>query len=610
MTGFLPWPEGDDRVLQRADGQRPRVSTNGERVVKVYDLRLFRDPEKNQLRFEGETALALRSIPGVVTTYRAAEVGDEYVIEMELLGHSLADYLGPDQSSLPTISRERWGLLFEQVANTLEEIHRRGFTHQDVKPANLLFDRAGERLFVMDFSVTSRRTRLRRADGRGGLAGTPAYIAPEQHNGRSGPKGDQFALARTAVQILGADQSPQTKRVLLRATSQEPEERYARIADFGAVLHSTLSDDARRMSTRLQTLSPQVRHAWAPAIATTMLMYVAILLLRSPRLTVASAIIFPLATGAATQLALTLLSFLLTKRTQPRLRLANRGWFPPTVACSLIAVLWPLISDDPEHNAKFAFYAAMGALWLTAALRSVPRDAGDWLVGIVRRWERWQDAHRFARWPAVGLAVSMAGLLAVAPAAVADHWPRVTAASEIAAPEPITLVAHLREAMLTGDPRQVCALVRVPASADAAPCESWAPVAARQLRNDVHAGGPQFVPSELVRVDAHYLPRSTLEGGSPGWDLRTSSENREYLGYATHPIATQTAWTISVTRVVKRDNPLPISDSEWKYEVVLRQGVWRISAVSVCNYRAEPACQTLSQLSPAKLDTYQREKAP
>jgi serine/threonine protein kinase len=610
MSGFLPWPEGDDRVLQCADGQRPRVSTNGERVVKVYDLRLFDDIEMNQLRFEGETALALRGIPGVVTTYRAAEVGDEYVIEMELLGHSLTDYLGPGQSSLPTISRERWGLLFEQVAKTLEEIHRRGLTHQDVKPANLLFDRAGERLVVTDFSVSSRRTRLRRAVGQGGLAGTPAYIAPEQHDGRSGPKADQFALARTADQILGSDQSPQTKRVLLRATSQEPEERYARIADFGAVLHSTLSDDARRMSTRIQTLPPQVRHAWAPAIATTMLMYLALLLLRNPRLNVAGAIVIPLATGVVTQLALTLLSFRLTKRTQPWLKLANRGWFPPAVAGSLIAVLWPLIEDNPERNAKYAFYAAMGALWLTAALRSVPRDAGDWLVGIVRLWERWQDAHRFARWPAVGVTVSVAGLLAVAPVAVAAHWPRVAPASEIAAPEPIALVAHLREAMLTGEPRQVCALVSVPASAEVAPCGSWAPVAARQLKTDVHAGGPRFVPSELDRVGAQYLPDSTSDGGAPGWDLRTSGENREYLGYATHPVGSQTAWAISVTRVVKRDNPLPINDSEWKYEVVLRQGVWRISAVEVCDYHAEPACQTLSQLSPAELDAYQREEAP
>lgn len=607
MTGFLPWPEGDDHVMQCGDGHRPRVSTNGERVVKVYCLGPSASEEKKRrLRSEGEMAVSLSGIPGVVTTFGAYEIGDEYVIEMELLGDPLSRYLESETSLLPTISRERWGLLFEQVAYTLEEVHRRGYTHQDIKPGNLLFDRTGERLVVTDFSVSSRRTRLWPADGRVQLAGTPPYVAPEQYEGRNGPKVDQFALGRTATQILGSDQSPQTKRILLRATSQEPEERFARIADFGAALRSTLSDDAPRLSTRLQTLPPEVRHAWAPAIATTAITYLAIVLLRDPRLNVLGGIVLPLVAGLVMQAVLTL-AFRLIRRTQPWLKVANRAWFPPAVAGSFIAVLSPMIKDNPEANGEYVLYAAIAAFGLTIALGSVPRDAGEWLVRIVGYWERWADTHPLARWPAVGCTTALIGLLAMAPVEVADRWPRVTASSEIATPEPIAVVAQLREAMLTGEARQICTLVSVPVSAGVAPCADWAPVAAQQLQSEVRSGGPRFVPPELDRIEAEYRPRSTLYGGTPGWGLHTSGEDREYLGWVTRPIDSQTVWTISVTRVVKRDKPLLANVSEWKYEIVLRQGAWRVSAVAVCDYRTERVCETLSQLSPEELEDYRRD---
>lgn len=615
MTTTHPWAEGGEILSEPHDDRHPWVVANGDRVLKAYDLRAFDEVDRRWLRFEADTAISLSDIPGVVTTYRTEEVGHWFVIEMERLGDPLAAYLDPRRAdALPPVSHERWGVLFEKAANTLEEIHRRHLTHHDIKPANLLFDRAGGRLVVTDFSVSAKRTRLRRADARPALPGTPRYIAPEQFDGRSGPKVDQFALGVSASDILGDGLSPRATLVLLRATSQEPEERFARISDFGAALRSALDHTApRRLSTRLQTVAPEWRYGWGPAAAVMAAAYLAILLVRNPRVTVAEGISVPLAAGAATALILRLFAPRLARRTQPRLRVANRTWFPAAVAAVLIAALWPLINDNPDRNAKYVLYAGGAALLLTAALGSVPRDAGAWLVLFVSRWERWRAAQRkrpLAWWSVRFAVLALLGIAVLLPAAVADRWPRRPGPDERAAPEPIMLVAQLRAAMLAGHNERICTLVNAPDTPGVMPCATWAPVAAGWVRDDVRAGAPRFVPAQIGQVAAHYLARSTRDGGSPGWDLYTLGEHREHLGAVTHPVDSDEVWMVSVTRAQDPADPAAIAASEWRYEVVRRQRRWRVSAVQVCNYHAAEGCVTVSQLSAAQLDGYERRGVP
>lgn len=613
MTVGLPSDEGSEVLSRPAeeDPRRPWVLAAGERVVKAYDLRAFDEIGRRQLRVEAAAVIALSNIPGVVTTYRTEEVGHWLKIEMERLGHPLAAYLDPGRAgTLPPVSKERWGVLFGHVANTLEEIHRRHLTHHDVKPANLLFDRAGERLVVADFSVSAKRPRLRRPDARNGLPGTPRYIAPEQFDGRSGPKVDQFALGMTASDVLGDGLSQQATLVLLRATSHEPEERFARICDFGTALRSALDDTApRRLSSRLQSVGPEWRSAWGPAAAIALAGYLAILLLRNPHVTIAEGMGVPLLVGLATSMVVRVLALRLGRRTQPHLKVADRAWFPVAVASVLIGALWPLIGDNSERNSKYIVYAFGAALLLTAALGSVPRDAGAWLIGLVSRWERWRDAHRrrsLVGWSVRIAALAAVGLAVVAPSLVADRWPRRPAAETRVAPEPIVLVAQLRAAMLAGHVERVCAVVSVPASSGAVPCTTWAPVVARRLQDEVRDGGPRFVPEQLGRVTAHYLSRSARDGRTPRWTLHTGGEDRKYLGDVTRPVDSDAVWLVSVTRASDRSDPLETAVSEWRYEVVRRQGRWAVTAVQVCNQRAADACVTVSQLSESELDGYAR----
>lgn len=93
------------------------------------------------------------------------------------------------------------GLVLSQVAAGLQHAHDRGGIHRDVKPANVLIDRAG-RAIVTDFGIA------RRDDGStptktGFVPGTVDYMCPEQRSGeRVSPATDQYALGIMALELL------------------------------------------------------------------------------------------------------------------------------------------------------------------------------------------------------------------------------------------------------------------------------------------------------------------------------------------------------------------------------------------------------------------------
>jgi len=185
-------------------------------------------------------AVALSDLDGVVTTYGFEQADGWLAIEMERLGETLADYLqAVEERTRVPLSPGSCGALIESVADTLGEVHRRRLMHRDIKPANLIFDRSGHRLLVADFSLAKRRPR--RGGGAAGVAGTRSYIAPEVFRGQIGPAADQYGLGVTAGEMLGGSVTAAAQPVLLRATEQDPGDRYPSIADFGLALRAALA---------------------------------------------------------------------------------------------------------------------------------------------------------------------------------------------------------------------------------------------------------------------------------------------------------------------------------------------------------------------------------
>jgi serine/threonine protein kinase len=92
------------------------------------------------------------------------------------------------------------------IATALGEVHNRCLVHKDIKPANILVDRAGGQVWLTGFGITSRLPRERQApEPPETIAGTLAYMAPEQTgrmNRSIDARSDLYALGVTLYQML------------------------------------------------------------------------------------------------------------------------------------------------------------------------------------------------------------------------------------------------------------------------------------------------------------------------------------------------------------------------------------------------------------------------
>ena len=66
----------------------------------------------------------------------------------------------------------------KQIADGLAEAHGLGVIHRDLKPQNIMIDKAG-RAKIMDFGI-ARSLREKGVTGPGVMIGTPEYMSPEQ----------------------------------------------------------------------------------------------------------------------------------------------------------------------------------------------------------------------------------------------------------------------------------------------------------------------------------------------------------------------------------------------------------------------------------------------
>ena len=148
-------------------------------------------------------ALARLTHPNVLAVHDVGEIDGEVFLVTELVAGDTLAARGGATSDWRALVR-----LYIQAARGLAAAHAAGLVHRDVKPANLLLGSDG-RVRVADFGLAVRSNTPMAAvsddqttiDGRsqitaaGHIAGTPAYMAPEQRAGEvaEGPA-DQFAL--------------------------------------------------------------------------------------------------------------------------------------------------------------------------------------------------------------------------------------------------------------------------------------------------------------------------------------------------------------------------------------------------------------------------------
>ncbi|WP_165952740.1 serine/threonine protein kinase [Kribbella albertanoniae] len=246
---------------------------DGEAVaVKVVHPELVDSQYRDRLRREAQLAEAVVH-PGVVRVHEVGGERDQAWLAMDRLS-------GPDLQQLldsdGPFSVSRAVELLADVADAVDAVHRAGVIHRDLKPANIILHDG--RPMVADFGVARQLASVESTTGLdlsgdawlhsgtpsgpslGAMAGTVAYMAPEQWRGDPvTPATDVYALGGTLYALLTGHRpyerrtlpelayavamlpppttgNEQYDEVVRRAMAKDPADRYSTAAGFANAL--------------------------------------------------------------------------------------------------------------------------------------------------------------------------------------------------------------------------------------------------------------------------------------------------------------------------------------------------------------------------------------
>ena len=161
-------------------------------ALKLLSPSLAADRDFRQ-RFLVESRLAAAlDHPCVVPIYDAGEAEDQLYLAMRYVeGTDLKRLLQAEGKLDPA----RAIAVCSQLADALDTAHAHGLVHRDVKPSNVLLDEQGH-AYLADFGLTRRLAEQASGFEAGLSLGTPAYVAPEQIEGKDvDGRADQYSLA-------------------------------------------------------------------------------------------------------------------------------------------------------------------------------------------------------------------------------------------------------------------------------------------------------------------------------------------------------------------------------------------------------------------------------
>jgi serine/threonine protein kinase len=214
--------------------------------------------------------------PNIVSVYDTGrtEDGSIYVVSRFVDGSTLQDRINAGRPPEKASAR-----LLATVALALAYAHQKRLIHRDIKPANILIESSSNTPFVADFGLAVREEDYLKQSV---IAGTPAYMSPEQIRGeghRQDGRSDIFSLGVILYQMLTTKrpfrgntmpetlhlvltQEPQPprellatipaelERICLKALSKRASDRYANAADFAEDLEQWLKPTAATAPTK------------------------------------------------------------------------------------------------------------------------------------------------------------------------------------------------------------------------------------------------------------------------------------------------------------------------------------------------------------------------
>lgn len=148
-------------------------------------------------RFEREArAAAMLNHPSIMTIYDVGQDADKSYLVVELIeGRALYEFI----PSPPDVVTD----LGQKICRALDYAHRAGLIHRDIKPANIYVTTDGE-IKLMDMGLAMPvEAREKRLTATGSIIGTPAYLSPEQAQGKKlDPRTDLYSLGIVLYEML------------------------------------------------------------------------------------------------------------------------------------------------------------------------------------------------------------------------------------------------------------------------------------------------------------------------------------------------------------------------------------------------------------------------
>jgi hypothetical protein len=253
-------------------------------------------------RFKTEMRLARKvTHKNVCRIYDLNRVGDKTYITMEFVeGESLRRVL----NRLGGLTVRKGTEVIRQLCEGLREAHAAGIIHRDLKPENIMVDQAGN-VKVMDFGIARLLSSQQTATG--GISGTPAYMSPEQAEGRTlDVRSDIYSLGLIMYEIFTGriafsgdtpiavalkqvretpptprsvepSLSPELEQIILRCLEKNPDKRFRSLGEIEAALssHAEASTPQHRPAeTKISTWFSESAYVLAPNPARSLLLVI------------------------------------------------------------------------------------------------------------------------------------------------------------------------------------------------------------------------------------------------------------------------------------------------------------------------------------------------
>ncbi len=174
-----------------AGGMGEVYKARDPRLERIVAIKVLKD--QRTARFEQEArAIAALNHPHICQIY---DIGPDYLVMEYVEGE-------PVHGPLPVEAAVKLAL---QIAAAVEEAHGRGILHRDLKPGNILVTGKGA-VKLLDFGLAKLMTdsdtdATRTSEGT--VMGTPAYMAPEQAEGKPlDERSDIFSFGVVLYEML------------------------------------------------------------------------------------------------------------------------------------------------------------------------------------------------------------------------------------------------------------------------------------------------------------------------------------------------------------------------------------------------------------------------